>query len=696
MNSLGSFFMVKIWRLLGLVVCVGLAMPALADPAASDWVSNEQGRVRLISAVAATGDAASLQLGLEFDLKPDWKIYWRSPGDAGYPPSIDWKGSENLEEAVISWPAPHRFSISGLETMGYKEDVVLPLIVRLSQPGKKASLHAAIDYLTCAVVCVPQHADLTLNLPAGPAGVTPHAYLISKFQSAVPGDGARQGLSLVSAQSNDGGDLVVTVAADPALKHPDLFLERADQMQFARPVVKLQQGGKRVVFKVKPVEGTGEAGLTEKPVVLTIVDGDRGMEVTTDVAAPEPGVRLPRLLFMMGVALLGGLILNLMPCVLPVLSLKILSVVSHGGSDGRTIRASFLATAAGILVSFLILASATATLKLAGSAVGWGLQFQQPLFLCVMTALVTLFAANLFGWFEVPLPQFLGDLGGSGATHGVVGHFATGAFATLLATPCSAPFLGTALGFALANGLPEIFSIFTLLGIGMALPYLAVAAFPKLAQRLPRPGKWMMRVKLLLGLLLLGTAGWLVSVVAALLGFELAIGMGAVMLAALVLLALVRGKSAALRLPVMGGTVIAAIAISFFGQAPAAGGHKGAPTGMWKPWDQAAIAQEVQAGHLVFVDVTAEWCLTCQVNKATVVYRGEVAKRLTAPGIVAMQADWTRPNDEIAAYLASFGRYGIPFDAVYGPGAPDGIPLPELLTEEDVLQALDKAAKPIS
>ena len=688
--------MVKVWRLLGLIVLGFFASGAHAEPAASDWVKNDQGRVRLISAVAATGDAASLQLGLEFDLKTDWKIYWRSPGDAGYPPSIDWKGSDNMEEAVIAWPAPHRFSISGLETMGYKEDVVLPLIVRLSQPGKKLTLHASVDYLTCAVVCVPQHADLTLSLPSGPAGVTPHAFLISKFQSAVPGDGARQGLSLVSAQSNGSGELVVTIAADPAMKHPDLFLERADQMQFARPSVKLQQGGRRILFKVKPVEGTGEAGLTEKPVVLTIVDGDRGMEVTTDVAAPEPGVRLPRLLFMMGVALLGGLILNLMPCVLPVLSLKILSVVSHGGEESGKVRASFLATAAGIIVSFLILAGATTTLKAAGSAVGWGLQFQQPLFLGVMIALVTLFAANLFGWFEIPLPQFFCNLGGSGHGHSVAGHFATGAFATLLATPCSAPFLGTALGFALASGLPEIFAIFTLLGIGMALPYLAVAAFPKWAQRLPRPGKWMVTVKLLLGLLLIGTAGWLISVLAILLGVEMAGVMAAIMAIGLVVLALLRRKGAALRLPVMGATVAAAIAISFFGQVPAAGGHKGAPTGMWKPWDQAAIAQEVQAGHVVFVDVTAEWCLTCQVNKAAVIYRGEVEKRLTASGTMAMQADWTRPNDDIANYLASFGRYGIPFDAVYGPGAPDGIPLPELLSEDDVLQALDKAAKPIS
>jgi suppressor for copper-sensitivity B len=684
--------MVKVLRLLGMILSIATAVPAFAETAASDWVVNDQGRLRLIAAVTATGDGGNVQLGLEFVLKPDWKIYWRSPGDAGYPPSIDWKGSDNLADAVMSWPAPHRFSISGLETMGYKEQVVLPLVARLAEPGKKLVLRAAVDYLTCAVVCVPQHADLALTLPNGPASASPHAFLISRFLANVPGDGARQGLSLVSAQANEAGELVVTVAADPPLRRPDMFLERVDQMQFARPKAHLAQGGRRVTFKTKPVQGTGEAGLSEKPLVLTIVDGERGMEAVTDVMPAEPGVRLPRLLAMMGIALLGGLILNLMPCVLPVLSLKILSVVSHGGGEARRVRASFLATAAGIILSFLILAGATGVVKLAGAAVGWGIQFQQPLFLCVMIALVTLFAANLFGWFEIPLPQFLSDIG-AGHGHGMAGHFATGAFATLLATPCSAPFLGTALGFALAHGLPEIFAIFALLGIGMALPYLAVAAWPRLAQRLPKPGAWMVTVRAFLGLLLLGTALWLVSVLVALLGLQVALLMGAAMALALLLLLLSHRLHWNLRLPVIAATMAAAIAISFVGGAPAADGRKAALKGMWKPFDQAALAAEVAAGHVVFVDVTADWCLTCQVNKAAVVYRGEVAKRLSTAGMVAMQADWTRPNDDIANYLASFGRYGIPFDAVYGPGAPDGLPLPELLSEDSVLQALDQAAK---
>jgi suppressor for copper-sensitivity B len=684
----------------GLAFLIGLmAADALAaEPAASNWSTTEQGRVRLVSAVSATGESGSVQLGLEFELQPDWKIYWRSPGDAGYPPAIDWKGSDNLADTVMSWPAPHRFSISGLETMGYKNHVILPLVARVNDPAQPLILRASVDYLTCAVVCVPQHADLSMSLPSGPSTATPHSHDIGKFLAAVPSDGPRVGLSLVSAEANESGEMVVTVTANPALKDPDLFIERADQMQFTRPRVTLSQGGRKAVFRAKPLEGTGEASLTDKPVVLTVVDGDRGMEVETDLAPPQPGIRFPRLLAMLGVALLGGLILNLMPCVLPVLSLKILALIGHGGGDKREIRSSFLATAAGIVVSFLALAAMTSVVKLAGSAVGWGVQFQQPLFLGVMIALITLFAANLFGWFEIPLPQFLADIGANaGPSHGWAGHFATGAFATLLATPCSAPFLGTAVGFALAHGMVEIFSIFLLLGLGMAAPYIAVAAWPQLAQKLPRPGNWMITARKILGLALLATGVWLLSVLVIVIGLQIGLAVAAAMALALLLLALAHRFPAIPRGVVMVATVVAAVGLPMIGDAPAAEDRHAAAKGLWKPFDQAAVAAEVAAGHVVFVDVTAEWCLTCQVNKATVVYRGEVSKRLHAPTIVAMQADWTRPDEAIANYLASFGRYGIPFDAVYGPGAPNGVVLPELLTDASVLQALDQAAgKPAS
>jgi suppressor for copper-sensitivity B len=684
-----------------LAVCLAglsVAPDALAaETGASEWGHNDQGEIRLISSVAAVGDASVLQMGLEFRLKPGWKIYWRSPGDAGLPPTIDWKGSDNLAEAIVSWPAPHRFSVSGLETIGYKDEVVLPLVVRPNDQGRAVSLRAAVDYLVCDVLCVPQHADLQLDLPAGAAEVTPQSHVISRFLAQVPGDGAKQGLSLSSVRATESGAVKVVVNANPPLVRPDLFIERADQMQFSRPKVRIFQGGRRVVFEASPVPSTGEGDLFDKPLTLTVVDGARGMEAVSDVGQAQPGSVVERTLSMLGIALLGGFILNLMPCVLPVLSIKVLGLIGHAGAERQIIRKGFVASAAGIVTSFLVLAAAAVAVKAAGAAVGWGIQFQQPLFLIVMAFIITLFAANMFGFFEISLPDWVAAAAGGRQVdpHSVVGHFASGAFATLLATPCSAPFLGTAVGFALARGPFEIFAIFAALGIGMAVPYLIIATWPALAQRLPRPGRWMIILRRFLALVLLTTAGWLLLVLSAEAGEKVGLAIGGVLLVVLAVL------GAGRRLPAIGRVVavvmmaLAALAVSSGGKTPPSAASPAAVKGLWKPFDRDALAKDVSEGKVVFVDVTADWCITCQVNKVTVVYGGKVAESLTSPDVVAMEADWTRPDDGIAAYLASFGRYGIPFNAVYGPGAPDGIALPELLTEDAVLEALDKARKPM-
>jgi len=439
------------------------------------------------------------------------------------------------------------------------------------------------------------------------------------------------------------------------------------------------------------------------PVTLTLVDGARSMEtaatVSTAGAAGGGLTRAPALIAILGFALLGGLLLNLMPCVLPVLSLKLLSVVSHGGSAPREIRAGFLASAGGILFSFLVLAGAAITLKLMGSAVGWGIQFQQPLFLVFMVVLVTGFAANLWGLFEIPLPRAVADIAVGGhnpdGTHSTSlgGHFATGALATLLATPCSAPFLGTAVGFALARGPLEILAVFAALGLGLAVPYLLVAAFPALASRMPRPGRWMLVLRRVLGGTLALTGVWLLSVLAVQVSLAAALAVGALM-AAFILVLTIRKRLPG-RARIAGGALAAVLALTAFGLPLTLDRHASqaaaAIDGRWTPFDKAAIAEQVAAGRTVFVDVTADWCITCQANKKLVLTRGSVAERLFAKETVPMRADWTRPDDRIASYLAEHGRYGIPFNIVYGPGAPDGIPLPELLTEAAVVDALDRA-----
>ncbi|MGH6928177.1 MAG: protein-disulfide reductase DsbD family protein, partial [Dongiaceae bacterium] len=365
------------------------------------------------------------------------------------------------------------------------------------------------------------------------------------------------------------------------------------------------------------------------------------------------------------------------------------------GEDHRHLRLSFLASAAGILAAFAGLAGVLVALKAGGGMVGWGIQFQQPWFLIAMMLVLTVFAANLWGWFEIPMPAVIGRLAGIGGDSNLAGQFGTGVFATLLATPCSAPFVGTAVAFALARGPAEIFAIFIALGLGFAAPYLLVAAVPAIARLLPRPGYWMIWLRRFLGLLLAGTAVWLLTILAATLdrtALWVVAGLIVAMTAALWArhrlpddlravspMAVVALAMGALVVPTQIATSRATDAID-------------RPAGFWQPFDDAAIARLVGEGKTVFVDVTADWCVTCIVNKRFVVESTDVHRRLTAPDVVPMQADWTRPDDRIARYLAANDRYGIPFNAVYGPGAPDGIVLPELLSESAVLEALAKAA----
>jgi suppressor for copper-sensitivity B len=352
--------------------------------------------------------------------------------------------------------------------------------------------------------------------------------------------------------------------------------------------------------------------------------------------APAP---MPNFWAMIIFALIGGLILNLMPCVLPVLAIKSLSFINHGGGTPAGVRLSFLATSAGILVSFFVMAACIIGLKQFGMSVGWGVQFQHPAFLIFLIVILVLLAANLWGFFEITLPRFLADRLSWTQGHGnLAKDFLYGAFATLLATPCTAPFLGTAVSFALAAGPREILAVFVALGVGLAAPFLMIAAFPKSATLLPHPGKWMVVLKRVLAALLFLTALWL--------GYVLSMQVGE---------------------------------------------KHGVQEARWIMFDETQITSSVSQGKIVFVDVTADWCLTCQANKRFVIDKADVQQALSNDRIILMKADWTKPDETIAAYLKKNMRYGIPFNVIYGPSAPQGVILPELLTQKAILEGLQKA-----
>ncbi len=691
----------------GALLVVAGASPVRA--AASAWLDHNQVQLRLIAVEDTVGEGGSLSLGLQFELEPGWKIYWRSPGDAGFPPTIDWSGSENLASATMKWPVPHRFSLFGLETFGYGDAVVLPIDVTLERPGEPLDLKAKVRYLVCEEICIPYDGELALRLEAGPGEISAQALLIDRYQALVPGDGVGVGLFLETAFLIEGDEaplLEVAARSTTPFEAPDLLVEAPLGFTFGKPEVEFEDDGKRAILRLQSNRGPRAKGVIEgKRLTLTVTDGQRGLETEVvsryrgkaEVSGLWASLSGSSLLTMLGLAVLGGLILNLMPCVLPVLSIKLLSVVSQGGRDRGKVRIGFLASAAGIIFSFLVLAGIALALKASGLVAGWGIQFQQPLFLTAMAVVVTLFAYNLFGFFQIVLSGRLAALGLFGGGHGeqeqtIGGHFSTGAFATLLATPCSAPFLGTAVGFALSRGPVEILLIFTALGVGLALPYLVVAAVPSLATRLPKPGPWMVVLRRVLGFALLATALWLLSVLARQAGTTAAVLTGVILLAMALPFLGRRLLPAPVLTPLVAVVALFAFLVPVGFAAPAAERPAEPLAGVWQPFDEARIASLVAEGNVVLVDVTAEWCITCLVNKRLVLDRDSVTSRLEGDKMLAMQADWTLPDDAISAYLASFERYGIPFNAVYGPGVPEGETLPEILTIDRVLEALDRAA----
>ncbi len=617
---------------------------------AQDIAKTEETDVRLISAVTATGDLAHLPLGISITLKPGWKTYWRTPGDAGFAPSIDIAGSTNVAALDIAYPAPHRFELFGLQTFGYGEEVVLPLSVTPQQKGAPVSLRAKLRYLVCAQVCIPYEHQLALDLPTGAAELSAEAPLISRFQAQVPDEGARARFSLIDLAIT-GEMLNVTIRSDGApFVKPDAIVEAPSGLYFGKPMVELLGDGYEAKLSLPIERDDGGPDPETTALTLTVFDGTRAMEqkvVAAHFSAPantSAGMSVASNLWpMLLVALVGGFILNVMPCVLPVLLLKLTHVLESGGAERRRLRARFVASAAGIVTAFAALAGILIAAKAGGASIGWGIQFQQPLFLGAMALLCLALAANTWGWFQIPIPAIAGTLGSiadrAEPRRPLLGSFLSGVLTTVLATPCSAPFVGTAVGFALAQGPMAIAAIFLMLGLGLSLPYLAIAAMPRLVAWLPRPGAWMLWLKRVLGLSLAATGLWL--------GFILTQQIG-----------LLSPRS-----PVDG------IA--------------------WQKFDPAGIPSLIGKGQVVFVDVTAQWCLTCKANKEFVLTRSPVADALARTHV--MLADWTNPDPAISAYLAGFGRFGIPMNVVYGPKAPHGILLPELLSSDGVIRAIQQA-----
>jgi len=633
---------------------------------------------------------------LEVDLSGDWKTYWRSPGEGGIAPSINWDKSTNLNNVDWHWPHPEHYSLLGINTLGYKGDVVIPMTLHVDDFNQPVFIDAKLTLSSCTTICVLTDYPLSLSFAPNELTVSEQAmYIHAQAISMVP-----KPSPLISDQQakwdKRTNQLEVTLTKSLGWQKPDVIIdssaEAISDYSYKLKKVDIEGDTLTVIFEVST--WLGDIDLTEQSVNITIKDTDFIAEQTAPVSIgviSNVSADLS-LIEMIGFAVLGGLILNVMPCVLPVLGMKLSGVISAQGLERRKIRLQFLASSAGILTSFWLLAAFLLILKLTGSAIGWGIQFQSPWFIGFMVMVTALFGANMLGLFEIRLSSGTNTWLASKGDNSYGGHYLQGMFATLLATPCSAPFLGTAVAFALAASALDMIAIFTALAIGMALPWIVVALFPGLASYLPKPGAWMNKVKLLFGVMMLITSGWLVYLLANHLPIFWIVMI--VVIAFVWILARIKQVYGNKALAISGSVSLGLLAGGLIlGSVTAEHWSTPLPQDLaWQPLSNQAIDTAVKQGKTVFVDVTADWCVTCKANKIGVILQDPVYSALQHSNVVLIQGDWTHPDGKVTDYLRANGRFGVPFNIVYGPNAPEGIPLPVILTSDAVTSALKAAS----
>jgi thiol:disulfide interchange protein len=648
--------------------------------------------------------------GLEFQMEPGWHVYWVNAGDSGEPPAVKWKLPAGISAGALQFPAPKRLPLGPLMDFGYEGQVVFPIPMQVAgdfhPSGRQAVLGGHVSWLVCREVCIPGKTDLSVtrtavsSAPQQPPTDAAAQALIAQFQARLPkplpsGDSARfqqtpKGfeLQVLTGSRQTAGQffpLDQTVIANAA---PQPAKPLADGVQIALSKdANLQQAPAELNGVVELSDGTSYE--------IHAVPGQAAASSSAGAAGSLSSGAGP-ILEAAGFAFLGGILLNLMPCVFPVLFIKGLALVQSGQQERGRLRAHGWVYTLGILVSFWAVVAVLLILRAAGQQLGWGFQFQSPTFLALMAMLLFFLGLALAGQFEIGLS--LTSAGGSlAAKHGYAGSFFTGVLAMVVATPCTAPFMGAAIGYALAHSALVSFSVFTALALGLALPYLLLAHNPGWTRLLPKPGAWMEVLKQAVSVPIFATVIWLVWVFTQIAGSGALVGL----LAAFLLLAIAGwvlgrwpGRAAASIAAVL--VLLAAVAAPVWAvrnlgtSRAAAETAAGTKTGSdWQPFSPALLDQYRSQGKPVFVDFTASWCLSCQVNERVILDRADVRRQLRDSGAALLRADWTNQDPEITRTLAALGRSGVPTYALY-PGNPDAEPhvLPEVLTPGIVMDAL--------
>ncbi|UUX96085.1 protein-disulfide reductase DsbD [Aquabacterium sp. J223] len=691
-------------------VLLAALLPATSR-AQTTTVTTEQVRAELVAdAPQGVVPGAPVMLGLRLQHAPHWHTYWKNPGDSGLPTLLTWTLPLGVEAGDIEWPLPKRLPVGPLMNHGYEGEVLLPVPLTVP-PGFAAptlDVRLKAEWLVCKEVCIPQSGEFRLQLPTQ-AATAGHRALFDAARRALP-----QPLADARAEARlEDHALVLEVGALPAAWRGQSLqlLPETPAVLAAAATPQQQWQAERYTARLPLAPERAEAPAMLPLVLATAAGQSVRIEVPVRGPWPAPGSTpapapsaepigavptdgaLPATL---ALAFLGGLLLNLMPCVFPVLSLKLLSFAARRDS-GRQRVAGALAYGAGVLASMLALAALLLALRAGGEQLGWGFQLQSPTFVAALAALFTLIGLNLVGAYGLG-GALTGRLAGLQARHPLADQALTGVLAVVVASPCSAPFMGAALGAALTLDTLSALSVFAALGLGLAAPYVAAAAWPRLARRLPRPGAWMATLKTLLAFPIFATVVWLLWVLGQQVGLDGAMAWLGVLLAlafcawAWAGAALARGG----RL-VLGGLSLAvlvwatAASLAWLDTAEPAAPAVAADT-RWRPWSRAAVDEARGQGRPVFVDFTAAWCVSCQVNKLTTLSRPELLADFADRRVLLLRADWTRRDAAITAELQRLGRSGVPVYVLYGTGTEPPHLLPEVLTVAGVRQALSGLA----
>ncbi len=709
-----------------IAVALFLAAAALPSLAASSSADVSHLHVQLVGPSSTLSRGSAANAGLYFKLEQGWHVYWKNAGDSGEPPRIRWTLPAGITAGALEFPPPSRLPLGPLMDFGYENEVLFPFTITADSSAATgpATLGAHVNWLVCREVCIPGKADLEIarTVAAGPGAgtpVEPDASLFARLGNNLPRPlPASDKLGFVSTPAG----FRMTVLTGQRETQASFF--PAEQNILSNPAPQnITPTAKGFTLELKK-----DADLKQPPAELRGVlelSGGRAYDIAAKQGRPAPPAPLapensanaasaatttslagsanpantagsagPAALRITGLAFLGGIILNLMPCVFPVLFLKGLALVNSGREERHKLRTHGLVYTLGIVVSFWALVGVLLALRSAGARLGWGFQFQSPMFLFLMAGLLFFLGLSLAGQFEIGLT--LTSAGGSLAQkQGYAGSFFTGVLAVIVATPCTAPFMGAAIGYALAAPSLVTFAVFTALALGLAAPYVALTLQPAWTRILPRPGAWMEILRQVVSLPIFGFVIWLAWVIAESYGST----MLAALLAGFLLLAIAgwflgrwpaKGWSAVLAgliilcFAALGAYAKQVLAVS----QPAAAASAGTEPGQWQPWSEAAVKQYQSQGRPVFVDFTAKWCLSCQVNERVALTRPEVMKAFEDAHVALLKADWTQQDPAIAQALESLGRNGVPAYALYPPGQGSPTLLPEALTPGVVINAV--------